>query len=223
MGSVGSRRVESSFLPVRVLGQVFRAKFLAKLRQAYRGRELRFYGEAARLAKWTAFSGWLRGLREKRWVVYAKRPFGSPARVLKYLAQYTHKVAISNSRLLRMENGLVSFRYRDRKLANVQREMTLGVDEFIRRFLLHTLPKGLQRIRHYGFLANACRGKKLAQCRALLGVVEGGPKASVPSVVGGDVDEVIARDRLCPLCQDDLVRESILPLRLMPRRWRNSS
>lgn len=220
----GTRWISSRqkfFLPVKALGRVFRAKFLAKLRQAYRKKELRFCGGAERLAKRAAFAGWLGGLREKHWVVYAKRPFGSPARVLKYLARYTHKVAISNSRLLRMEQGRVSFCYRDRKLANIQREMTLGVDEFIRRFLLHTLPKGIQRIRHYGFLANACRGRKLARCRELLGAGTCGERASDP-LVGGDVDEVVAHCQLCPSCRGRIVREPIAPLRGM-RRWRNSS
>jgi hypothetical protein len=158
------------FLPVAILRRVFRAKFLGMLKRAYAQKQFRFAGAAQRLAIRTAFHGWLGALREKRWVVYAKAPFGSPERVLKYLARYTHKVAIANSRLLRMGAGHVTFRYRDRKLGNVQREMTLTNDEFVRRFLLHTLPRRLKRIRHYGFLANACRTAKLIRCRQLLGV-----------------------------------------------------
>lgn len=143
-------------------------------------------------------------MRRKAWVVYAKPPFGSPEQVLKYLARYTHRVAISNSRIVSVTDTHVTFRYRDRKRGNVMRTMTLDGVEFLRRFLLHLLPKGFVRIRHFGLLANRGRREKLAQCRALLGVPT--PAILAPTAiklapeadVNDDADEPEARR--CPSC-----------------------
>jgi len=164
---VGCR--EGFFLPVKVLSSLFRGKFLALLDDAAQRGELRFAGSTANLAMPKAWSALLAAMRSKPWVVYAKPPFGSPERVLKYLARYTHKVAISNRRIVSLTDTHVSFRYRDRK-RETTRTMTLAGTEFLRRFLLHILPKGFVRIRHFGLLANRVRRGKLAQCRALLGI-----------------------------------------------------
>jgi hypothetical protein len=156
------------FLPVRVLSRVFRGKYLELLRRLHAEGKLRFPNRLAPLADASAFLLWLRSLYQKDWVVYAKRPFGGPAQVLKYLARYTHRVAISNSRLLNMEEGRVTFRYKDYADAQRQKTITLSADEFLRRFVQHVLPKGLVKIRHYGLLANRQRADKLKLSRRLL-------------------------------------------------------
>ena len=157
------------FLPVRVLSRLFRGKFMAYLREAFANDELSFYGELMFLSAADHFACWLRQLGKLEWVVYAKRPFGGPEQVLKYLARYTHRVAISNQRLVAFQDGQVTFRWKDYAHGNAQKEMTLSAVEFTRRFLLHVLPRGFVRIRHYGFLANRCRQEKLALCKRLLG------------------------------------------------------
>src|SRR5262249_28662869 len=129
------------FLPVRVLSRLYRGKFLALLQQAFAAGELTFHGRLAALADGQAFATWLRPLYQSEWVVYAKRPFGGPAQVLKYLARYTHRVAISNQRLLALDNGQVTFRWKDYAHESRQGAMTLDADEFLRRFLMHVLPK----------------------------------------------------------------------------------
>ncbi len=156
------------FLPVRVLSRLFRRLFLDELRAAFEAGELGFFGELAALAEPDAFTRRLRELRRVEWVVYAKPPFGGPAQVLAYLGRYTHRVAIANSRLVRLTNAEVAFRWKDYRHHGRTKLMTLAADEFIRRFLLHTLPDGFHRIRHYGFLANRKRAAKLALCRRLL-------------------------------------------------------
>lgn len=158
------------FLPVRILSRMFRGKFLACLRQAFAQGKLQFHGELAPLADAQAFSQWLAAARKKKWVVYCKAPFGGPAQVLDYLGRYTHRVAISNHRLLRLEEGKVTFRWKDYRQHNRTRTMTLDAGEFIRRFLLHVLPSGFMRLRHYGLLGNRDRGAKLSRCRKLLEV-----------------------------------------------------
>ena len=160
------------FLPVRVLSRLFRRRFLEELEQAHRAGRLQFFGEDAALANITAFVQWLAPMRACEWVVYAKRPFAGPAAVLAYLSRYTHRVAISNSRLLALDERGVTFRYKDyrSKAKTHYKAMTLTADEFIRRFLLHVLPIGFHRIRHYGLLANAGRREHLAQARQLLKV-----------------------------------------------------
>jgi Putative transposase/Transposase zinc-binding domain len=156
------------FLPVRVLSALFRRLFLARLQAAFDTNKLHFFGALTPLAQPTVFARRLAALHCIDWVVYAKRPFGGPAQVLAYLGRYTHRVAIANSRLIALEDGKVSFRWRDYRDHGKTKVMTLMAEEFIRRFLLHTLPNGLKRIRYYGFLANGHRTDKLALCRRLL-------------------------------------------------------
>ena len=156
------------FLPVRVLSRLFRRLFLQALRAAFEAGQLQFFGEIAELAEPKAFARLLTTARNRDWVVYAKPPFGGPEQVLTYLSRYTHRVAIANSRLIGMEDGKVTFRWRDYRHGRRPRRMTLDAGEFIRRFLLHTLPDGVHRIRHYGFLANGHRVTRLAACRILL-------------------------------------------------------
>jgi len=156
------------FLPVKVLGQVFRGKFVAALQRAFRDGQLRFHGDLTLLAQPKTFAAWLRPLFRNDWVVYSKRPFGGPQRVLQYLGRYTHRVAISNHRLVSFAEGKVTFRWRDSAHHNEQKLLTLALDEFLRRFLLHLLPKGFVRIRNFGFLANRRRATTLPLCFQLL-------------------------------------------------------
>jgi len=156
------------FLPVQVLGQVFRGKFMAGLKRAFRRGELQFPGALQAIRTERAFCAFLRTLFRHNWVVYAKPPFGGPEHVLHYLARYTHRVAISNHRLLDVADGKVTFRWKDYAHGNKKRKMTLPADEFLRRFLLHVLPKGFIRIRFFGFLAPRRRGTLLPLCRQLL-------------------------------------------------------
>jgi hypothetical protein len=196
---------EDFFLPVKVLSSLFRGKFLALLDEAARRGELRFGGSTAAYADPKAWAAFLGRMRRKPWVVYAKPPFGSPEQVLKYLARYTHRVAISNQRLVSVTDDHVTFRYRDRKRGNAMRTMTLGGVEFLRRFLLHVLPRGFVRIRHFGLLANRTRKAKLAQCRALLGAqapaVVHPPAMDSNSEPDSDTESHDDReDRRCPRC-----------------------
>jgi hypothetical protein len=160
------------FLPLKVLSRVFRGKFVAGLKQASQSGRLHFHGNLALLAQPKTFAAWLRLLFRKDWVVYAKRPFGGPAYVLQYLGRYTHRVAISNHRLVAFTEGKVTFRWRDSAHHNEQKLMTLSLDEFLRRFLLHLLPKGFVRIRNFGFLANRRRATLLPLCFHLLGAAQ---------------------------------------------------
>jgi Putative transposase/Transposase zinc-binding domain len=163
------------FLPVKVLRTVFRGKVVAGLREAFADRRLTFPGTLQALGSDTAFRAWLRSLHQQPWVVYAKPPFGSPAHVLHYLARYTHRVAISNHRLVAVTDETVAFRWKDYRHGSQVRTLTLDVDEFLRRFLLHVLPKGFVRIRYFGFLASRCRTRELAQCRQALAVAPPSP------------------------------------------------
>lgn len=177
---VGSR--ENFFLSVKVLSRLYRGLFVSRLRAAYESGELEFHGQIAELAKPKTFDRLLRKLSDIEWVVYAKRPFGGPEQVVSYLGRYTHRVAISNHRLVSNEDGKVSFRWKDYRQAkngseNAHSTMELDAHEFIRRFLLHVLPRGFVRIRRFGLLANRRRGTKLARCRELLGVAGTGPEA----------------------------------------------
>lgn len=156
------------FLPVRLLSRLYRRLFLEQLQAAFDEGKLKFYGNLMQLIEPAAFARYLHPLRRLQWVVYAKRPFGGPQQVLAYLGRYTHRVAIANSRLLACKHRRVSFRWKDYRAQNRSKKMTLTADEFMRRFLLHVLPKGFRRIRHYGFLANACRAIKLPSIRAIL-------------------------------------------------------
>ncbi|MCP3995440.1 MAG: IS91 family transposase [bacterium] len=168
------------FLPVRVLSRLFRGKFLHHLRRAFEKGRLSFHGSLEQLRDSSAFRSYLSPLYKKKWVVYAKPPFGSPERVFNYLARYTHRVAISNSRLVSMKAGSVSFTWKDYAHGCRLRVMTLSAVEFLRRFLLHRLPKGFVRIRHYGFLANRHRKKKIELCRELVTVRK--PLATQPFI-----------------------------------------
>lgn len=154
-------------LPVKVLSARFRGLFLQAFEQAYAAGKLEFFGELAGLSDPAAFARWLAPLHQSPWVVYAKAPLGGPQQVLKYLGRYTHRVAISNHRLVALEQGQVTFEWKDYRDAQ-RKQMTVSADEFIRRFLLHTLPPGFQRIRYYGFLANCHRAAKLELCRRWL-------------------------------------------------------
>jgi hypothetical protein len=158
------------FLPVRVLSRLFRRLFLEKLSDTHRAGKLKFFAEHARLADPGAFADWLKPLRHCEWVVYAKRPFAGPEAVLAYLSRYTHRVAIANSRLMALDEQGVTFKWKDYRAKERYRHktMTLATDEFIRRFLLHVLPAGFHRIRHYGLIANTTRKDSLAQARELL-------------------------------------------------------
>ena len=185
------------FLPVRVLSRLFRGKLLAFLREAYAKGKLQFGGQLAALADPARFQTWLRTLKKSDWVVYAKPPFGGPEHVLKYLARYTHRVAISNGRLVSLEQGQVRFRWRDSKDNNRTKTMTLDAIEFIRRFLLHILPSGFVKIRHFGFLANRNRSVRLDLCRRHL---EAPVPADAPTGLLTD-QQKRAAERRCPVCQ----------------------
>jgi putative transposase/transposase-like zinc-binding protein len=181
------------FLPVRVLGRVFRGKFLAELRAAFACGELRFASDQ--------FEQALSVAAQTDWVVYAKPPFGGPEQVLKYLARYTHRVAISNRRLLDFEDGMVRFRYKDYAHGNRKRVMTLEAPEFVRRLLLHVLPSGFVRIRHYGILANRHRHEKLALCRRLLGAGSAAePESPEETREARESPSSITPTRVCPVC-----------------------
>jgi Putative transposase/Transposase zinc-binding domain len=168
------------FLPVRVLSRLFRRRFLEELQRLHDDGKLRFFGEHVGLADAAAFKAWLAPLRQCEWVVYAKRPFAGPQAVLAYLSRYTHRVAISNSRLLAMDERGVTFRWKDYRAKGKTRHkaMTLSPQEFMRRFLLHVLPGGFHRIRHYGLLANSNRRDHLALARELLHVTPPPPDES---------------------------------------------
>ena len=207
------------FLPVRVLSRLFRRLFLDDLRAAFEAGRLGFFGELAGLAEPATFADRLRELRRVEWVVYAKPPFGGPAQVLAYLSRYTHRVAIANSRLVSMTNDQVAFRWKDYRHHGKAKIMTLDADEFIRRFLLHTLPDGFHRIRHYGFLANGHRAAKLALCRNLLAV-----PPPPPDEGSDDTLPMPAADR-CPCCGGTMIMISII-LRSTPRHppfWHDTS
>ena len=180
-------------LPVRVLGKLFRRLFLTRLIQLHDAGRLAFFGSLALLADRTAFLRHLAPARKTRWVVYAKPPFAGPQAVLAYLSRYTHRVAISNRRLLSFDEAGVTFSYKDYRRDDPDRQqvMTLATDEFIRRFLLHVLPRGFHRIRHYGLLAGACRKDNLAQARRLLAVPP--PADVIP-------EEIVDIHSPCPCC-----------------------
>jgi len=185
------------FLPLKVLARMFRGKFLAFLNAAFRKHKLQFWGSIEQLHDPTEFSRLIRQLRSRNWVVYAKRPFSGPEHVIQYLARYTHRVAISNGRLISLQNGQVTFRWRDSSDGNRQKLMTIDAVEFIRRFLLHVLPRGFVKIRHFGFLANRNRHEALALCRTLLPAAK--PK------VAADLDSPTP-ERKCPLCKIGTIR-----------------
>jgi hypothetical protein len=186
--------------PIKVLSRLFRAKFVSYLKAAFRQGELGFHGELKSLGENTTFSEWLAQVRETEWVVYAKPPFGGPRQVLKYLARYTHRVAISNQRLISLEDGRVTFHWKNYARASEPATMTLKAEEFIRRFLLHVLPKGFVKIRHFGYLANRCRRDNVLLCRKLLAASSTGPPGLARHDSNSDVPEADRVDR-CPRCK----------------------
>jgi hypothetical protein len=191
------------FLPVRVLSRLFRRRFLEELQRLHALGQLKFFGEYSALADARAFAQWIAPMRKCEWVVYAKRPFAGPEAVLAYLSRYTHRVAISNSRLLAMDEHGVTFRWKDYRAKGKTRQkaMTLSPQEFMRRFLLHVLPGGFHRIRHYGLLANGHRRDNLALVRELLHVAP--PPA--PDVTAEDQPAVPAPTFVCAHCGHAMV------------------
>ena len=207
------------FLPVRVLSALFRGLFLHYLRQTYEQGKLQLDGELESLAKPQDFARLLKNAGKKKWVVYAKRPFGGPQQVLDYLGRYTHRVAISNHRLLALEDRRITFSWKDYRDGVASKQMTLDACEFIRRFLLHVLPDGFQKIRYFGFMANRHRASSLALCRRLIADTEQatsrlevkGWKDRYRELTGGDPD-------LCPACKRGrlIAVRVLLPLTLQP-------
>jgi hypothetical protein len=189
-GWISSR--ENFFLPVKVLSRVFRGKFLALLRMAFRKGKLKFHGRLAELHGKAEFAAVLNQAHDREWVVYTKPPFGGPEQVLGYLANYTHRVAISNHRILSIADRNVTFRWKDYAHGNKKKQMTLTACEFLRRFFLHVLPKGFVRIRQFGFLANCKRKALLETCRRLL------PQPPVITHAGADSS---IEAPLCPACK----------------------
>jgi len=187
------------FLPVRVLSRLFRRLFLEGLQALYDAGALQFFTDLACLKDAGAFRAHLAPLRKAEWVVYAKRPFAGPPQVLAYLARYTHRVAISNARLLSISNGTVCFRWKDYRQDGKAKAMTLAAGEFIRRFLLHVLPDSFHRIRHYGLFANGHRAQKIEQCRQLLDVPL--PQAPVDGVEHDTSTESGDQPPACPCCR----------------------
>src|ERR1700675_5019949 len=186
------------FLPVRVLSRLFRRLFLEKLAAAHKTGELQFFGNHAALADGQAFAAFLAPLRTLEWVVYSKRPFGGPKQVLRYLAHYTHRVAISNNRLISFDDKGVTFKWKDYRIEGRERfkVMTLATHEFIRRFLIHVLPSGFHRIRHYGLFANASRAHNIARARELLAM----PTPKIKPDQATDATEPAALSHPCPCC-----------------------
>jgi hypothetical protein len=192
------------FLPVRVLSRLFRRLFLEKLAAAHDAGRLRFFGDHAPLAERHAFAAYLAPLRKIEWVVYAKRPFAGPQAVLAYLSRYTHRVAIANSRLIAFDDHGVTFRWKDYRAKGRERQkvMTLASGEFIRRFLIHVLPSGFHRIRHYGLFANGGRAENLARVRGLLGVPA---RQNEPRDADANADEPPMHALPCPCCGGRMV------------------
>ena len=196
------------FLPVKVLRRVFRGKFVAGLQYAFANAQLGFYGDLKPLAEAKAFASFLRPLFRQDWVVYCKPPFGGPEYVLHYLGAYTHRVAISNHRLVSLVGDQVTFRWRDSAHANQQRLMTLSVEEFLRRFFLHVLPRGFVRIRHFGFLAHRCRARLLPLCFQLLESTAGSALPQPPTPGNGEVPSTTPASTshwTCPQCGGPMI------------------
>jgi hypothetical protein len=199
------------FLPVRVLSRLFRRLVLKKLAAAQRAGALKFFGKHAALTNAQAFAAYLAPLRQAEWVVYSKRPFGGPEEVLRYLARYTHRVAISNRRLIALDNG-VTFKWKDYRIEGPERHkvMTLDTNEFIRRFLMHVLPQGFHRIRYYGFLTSPTRAKNIGRIRQLLAP----PLIPIDAIKAANpvLEEPTAPELSCPCCGGRMrIIETFLP------------
>jgi len=208
---ISSRR--SFFLPIKVLSRVFRGKFVAGLRTAFREGTLQFLGNLTPLREPRIFASWLRLLFRHDWVVYSKPPFGGPEHALRYLGAYTHRVAISNHRLVALTEGNVTFRWRDSAHGNKKRLMTLPVEEFLRRFLLHLLPRGFVRIRNFGFLANRQRAMLLPLCFRLLQ-----DAAEISAATASPVADHSRSLWNCPVCGGTMyVVERLSPAQLLLR------
>ena len=212
----GSRKF---LLPVKVLSRLFRRLFLEALERSYAAKKLEFFGELAALRDRQAFRQYLAPLKDQEWVVYAKAPFGGPQHVLEYLGRYTHRVAISNRRLLSLQDGQVTFEWKDYREGGKSKEMTVSAEEFIRRFLQHALPPGFQHIRYYGFLANCHRARHLELCRRLLATLCSALLPSPPQC--HDFFQTLARRdlRICPRCGIGI----LVRLQFPPPRFLDSS
>ncbi|MBC8164502.1 MAG: IS91 family transposase [Bryobacteraceae bacterium] len=207
------------FLPVRVLSRLFRRLFLESLQKAFDSGRLQFFAALEPLGERLAFARHLARAKNSEWVVYAKRPFAGPQQVLDYVGRYTHRVAISNNRLLDIENGQVGFHWKDYRHDDQVKTMSLSADEFIRRFLLHVLPNGFQRIRYYGFLGNRYRQEKLDQCRRLLGMQMPEPHTASEQDYRDRYEDLTGCSlRQCPQCQ----RGHMVLVALLPRSTSNS-
>jgi Putative transposase len=199
------------FLPVRVLSRLFRRLFLEKLIATHQAGRLSFFGDHARLADAQSFTAYLAPLRKTEWVVYAKRPFGGPEAVLAYLSRYTHRVAITNSRLIAFDEQLVTFKWKDYRIEGQDRykQMTLATDEFIRRFLIHVLPKGLHRIRHYGLFSKGACADNIARARKLLAVAKHQAEPATATVED--------RNSTCPCCGGSMIIIEVFARGTTPR------
>ncbi len=211
---------KSNFLfPARVLSKLFRRLFLDKLAAAHDAGRLKFFGEHANLANAQAFASYLAPLKNIKWFVYAKKPFAGPKAVLAYLSRYTHRVAISNSRLVAVDDEGITFKYKDYRIKGRERykTMTLRTNEFIRRFLIHVLPHGFHRIRHYGLLANGGRAKNIARARELLDVPK--PALDVPETAEGQDNEPPTLACPCPKCGGRMIIIETFERGGAPRNW----
>jgi len=216
-------RAKSGYLfPVKALSRVFRGKFIDALKKMYLHGQIAFPKSIASLRTKESFSDLVDQLWQKDWVVYSKAPFDGPEKVLEYLGRYTHRVAISNHRIVNVENGLVTFRYRDRRGRDKLKQTTIAAQEFVRRFLLHVIPHSYKRIRHFGFLANRCKKRDLTRCRELLGL-----PTSLPQVPDETLQEKMLRltgadITQCPRCKrGHMVRVMELPIHsaCAPQGW----
>jgi hypothetical protein len=207
------------FLPVRVLSRLFRRLFREKLTAAYQAGRLAFFADQAALAEPAAFKSCLAALRKIEWVVYAKQPFGGPDAVLAYLSRYTHRIALANSRLVAFDGERVTFKWKDYRAKSAARYklMTLDADEFVRRFLIHVLPDGFHRIRHYGLFANANRAANIALARRLLGAPDPAPSSSESDRPTGAHED--QERNTCPCCGGRMIIVDIFEPGCQPQLW----
>lgn len=209
-------RKKKFFVHVNVISELFKKKFLFYLKKAYEAGELKFVGKSEALGSRQAFKKFLNNLYDTRWVTYCKAPFGGPEQVLKYLSNYTHRVAISNNRIVKLEDGKVTFRWRDYRDGNKTKLMSLDASEFIRRFLLHILPKNFFKIRYYGILSSRNRPTKLKRCQEILG--DGLPQEQPLATDSIDWDGlffkfiITSNSNICPKCQKGrMIRKEVIP------------
>ena len=213
---------DNFFIHVKRLSKLFRGKYLYYLKMAYNEKNIKFYGKLKELRYRDNFNSFLSQLYKKNWVVYSKKPFDNPVNVFKYLGRYTHRIAISNSRIVKVTENKVSFRWKDYRNGNKKKIMKLSVEEFMRRFLLHTLPKGFKRIRFYGLLSNRYKKENIKRIRELLNDTEDTPmeiKANVPELILIENDEKAYR---CPKCQSTNVTIKEIPIEYISDYWDTS-